>query len=279
MIQIGRYQELPVAKTVGFGLYIGDPDDAILLPKKWAPEGALVGDRVRVFVYHDSEDRPIATTMRPRAALGEMAAMRVVDVTAHGAFVDWGLEKDLFVPSAEMESRMEVDSVHVVAVDLDERTGRLIGSTRLGPRFDREVGHLEPGREVSLVVYGGNDAGAQVVVDGRYRGLVYRDAGGAELRRGQETTGYVDRVRDDGKVDVSLRKRGRAAQLEAQDVVLAALRESADGYLALHDKSAPAEIESALGMSKKLFKAAIGGLKKQGLVDLEPAGIRLRQPS
>ena len=275
MVEIGRFQELRVVKKVSFGLYLGPEDDAILLPRKYVPEGTEVGDRVRVFVYHDSEDRPVATTAPPRAALDEIAAMEVVDETAHGVFVDWGLEKDLFVPSKEQHQRMPIGSVHVVWVCLDERTGRLIGSTRLGAYFDRDLSHLEPGREVSLLVWGRKDVGALVVVDGRFAGMVYDDAGGRELRQGSAATGYIDRVRDDGKVDVSLRKRGRAAQLEGQREIVRALEASAEGFLPLHDKSPAEEIQRHLAMSKKVFKAALGGLYKQGVVVLEEGGIRL----
>ncbi|MEM7200823.1 MAG: S1-like domain-containing RNA-binding protein [Planctomycetota bacterium] len=276
MIEVGRFHDVDVVKVVRFGAYVGPADDAVLVPGKFLPEGTRVGDRLRVFVYHDSEDRPVATTRAPLAALDEFAAMRVVDVTPHGAFVDWGLEKDLFVPNVEQFRQMVVDSIHVVAVRMDERTGRLIGSSKLAGLLDDDPSELEPGREVDLLVYGANAVGALAVVDQRYAGLVYHDEGGRSLRVGTATVGYVDRLRRDGKVDVSLRKRGRAAQLDAGEVILAALRDSEAGFLPLHDKSPADRIARQLDMSKKVFKAAIGGLLKSGEIDLEEDGIRLR---
>ena len=277
MIEIGRYQRLEVVKRVGFGLFLGTGEESVLLPKKYAPRGARVGDVLRVFVYQDSEARPIATTQTPLAAVGEIAPMTVVEVSSHGAFLDWGLEKDLFVPTAEQHRRMVVGSTHVVEVCIDERNGRLIGSSLLGSFFDYEVGHLAAGKEVDLLVYGFNDVGAQVVVDGRYSGLVYKSEIFNPVHVGESLRGYIDLVRDDNKLDVRLRKPGRAAELAAESTILGMLEDSDDGFLSLHDKSPPAEIGRRLDMSKRVFKAAIGGLFRRGLIDLRADGIRLRR--
>ena len=277
MIEIGIYHNLTVVRRASVGVFLGSDEESVLLPRKHVPPGTSVGDRLRVFVHHDSEDRPIATTLTPSATLGGLAVMEVVDESPRGVFVDWGLEKDLFVPSIEQHRMMRIGSRHVVEVRLDERTNRLIGSSRLGRSFDPEVEYLQPGREVDLLVWSFNDVGAQVVVEGRHSGLVYTSEIREKLAVGERLRGYVDRVRDDGKIDVSLRKRGRAGELDAQSVVLQALESSDDGFLPLHDKSPPEAITQHLDLSKRVFKAAVGGLYKRQLIELSKDGIRLRR--
>ena len=276
MIEIGRVQELKVLRSTSIGVFLGQGDEAVLLPRKVVPAATGIGDPVSVFVYHDSEGRPIATTLRPAATVGGIAVMEVVDLSPHGAFVDWGLEKDLFVPTVEQHRPMRVGTRHVVEVRVDDRTDRMIGSSRLGRFFDPDVEHLQPGREVELLVWSFNDVGAQVVVEGRYSGLVYASETHGDLQICAELRGYVDRVRDDGKIDISLRKRGRAAEIDAQAVILNALQAS-DGFLALHDKSTPKDITRRLDLSKRVFKAAVGGLYKRGLIELGPGGIQLKR--
>lgn len=277
MIEIGKYNELTVARRASVGVYLGTEEDAVLLPRKHVPKGAAPGDRMRVFVHHDSEGRLVATTKAPAATLGGLAVMEVVGLSPHGAFVDWGLEKDLFVPTIEQHRPMELGSRHVVEVRLDERTNRLIGSSRLARYFDAEVDHLDPGREVNLLVWAFNDVGVQVVVDGRHSGLVYASAVRGDLEIGDELRGYVERIRDDGKIDIALRKLGRSAEIDAQSVILGALESSDDGFLPLHDKSSPDAITRRLDLSKRVFKAAVGGLYKRELIELCADGIRLRR--
>lgn len=277
MIEVGRYQELEVVQRVAVGVFLGSEADVALLPKKFVPSGTSLGDWLRVFVYRDSEDRLAATMLAPAATLGDIAVMEVVDESPHGAFVDWGLEKDLFVPTVEQEKPMRIGSWHVVHVRLDERTDRLIGSTRLGRFFDPEVAYLQPGREVDLLVWGFSELGTRVVVDLRHSGLVYASDTRRALEVGDELRGYVDRVRSDGKVDVSLRQRGRSAEIDAQSVILDALEAADGGFLPLHDKSSPEAIARRFAMSKRLFKAAVGGLYKRELIELASDGIRLRR--
>jgi len=277
-MEIGRYQKLPVVRRTSSGAYLGSEADAVLLPRKLVPRGVVVGDELRVFVHHDSEGRRVATTRNVAATLGRIAVMEVVGLTPHGAFVDWGLDKDLFVPTVEQQRPMEMGSRHVVEVRLDERTDRLIGSSRLGRYFDPRIEHFTPGRQVELLVWGFNEAGIQVVVDGRHSGLVYESDALGDFRVGDQAVGYVDRLRDDGKLDISLKKRGRSAEIDAQEVILAALEDSSDGFLALHDKSPPDAITRQLDISKRVFKAAIGGLYKRSLIRLEADGIRLVRP-
>jgi len=273
MIELGEYQTLPVRKRVSFGVYLGTEDDTVLLPERYVPGGTEVGDHLRVFVYNDSEDRPVATTLTPAATLRRVAAMEVVDTTEHGAFVDWDLAKDLFVPHREQLRKMAVGERHVVQVRRDPQTDRLMGSSRLHEFFDHDVRHLQVGRQVALLVYDLTDFGARVIVDERYAGLIH-DADLPERPEiGDELIGYIALIRRDHKVDVTLDQRGRGATLDAQELILEALART--GFLPLHDKSPPGEIAARLDMSKKSFKAAIGGLYRRRLIALEDDGIRL----
>jgi len=279
MIQLGRCQELEVVRILAIGAILGDPTDEVLLPRKYLPRGLEVGDTVRVFVHTDSDDRLVATTRMPSATLGNIAVMEVVDRTPHGAFVDWNLDKDLFVPAIEQHHAMRVGSRYVVEVRCDERTDRLIGSSRLGRFFDPDTDHLRPGQEVDLLVWSFNDHGAQVVVDNRHSGLIYADQVPRNLRVGDALRGYVERLRDEGKLDISLRKLGVAAGRDAQERILEALRATDDGFLPFHDKSPPEAITRQFGLSKRVFKAAIGGLFKRELIELLDDGIRLQTPA
>jgi len=276
MIQLGECQELEVLRLVASGAFLGDESEEVLLPRKYVADDVAVGDYLRVFVHTDSDDRLVASTRMPSATLGNIAVMEAVDRTQHGVFVDWNLDKDLFVPKIEQQNRMQLGLRYVVEVRCDTRTDRLIGSTRLGRFFDPEIGHLRPGQEVQLLVWSFHELGAQVVVDGRYSGLIYSDKVPENLRVGDALQGYVQRLRDDGKVDISLRKVGRDAEVDAESLILAALRERDDGFLPLHDKSSPADIADHFDLSKRVFKAAIGGLYRRELIELLRDGIRLR---
>lgn len=265
-------------RLVASGALLGDDSgEEVLLPRKYVSTDAHEGDTVRVFVHTDSEDRLVASTRMPSATLGDIAVMEAVDRTRHGTFVDWNLDKDLFVPQIEQHQAMQIGSRYVVEVRLDKMTDRLIGSTRLGRFFDPDIDYLRPGREVQLLVWSFHDLGAQVVVDGRHSGLVYTTQVPRGLRVGDALQGYVERLRDDGKIDISLRKLGMAAGRDAQATILEALRARDDGFLPLHDKSSPTEIENHFDMSKRVFKAAIGGLFKRELIEILRDGIGLRQ--
>lgn len=277
MIQLGECQELEVMRLVASGAILGDETGDVLLPRKYVPDGVDVGDSVRVFVHTDSDDRLVATTRMPSATLGNVAVMEAIDRTRHGTFVDWKLDKDLFVPEIEQHQPMQIGSLYVVEVRRDKMTDRLVGSTRLGRFFDLNIDHLRPGREVKLLVWSFNDNGAQVVVNERHSGLVYGNQVPRDLRVGDALPGYVERLRDDGKLDISLRKLGVAAGRDAQTMILDALRARDDGFLPLHDKSSPEDIADHFDLSKRVFKAAIGGLFKRELIDLRRDGILLRE--
>ena len=276
MIAIGEQQTLVVRNEKEQGLYLGGEErkDQVLLPRKYVPPGTQLGDSLRVFVYTDSEDRPVATTQTPKAAVGDFALLEVVDVTPHGAFLDWGLDKDLFAPKKEQSRRLRVGDRCVFAVTLDPRDERVKASSLLGKYLDYDVSHLKPGAEVDLLVYDERDIGYLVVVDDAHSGLVYRNEVFEPLEIGQRLIGWIKTVRSDNKIDVRIQRPGASGIDDAQEVVLEALRK-AGGFLPLHDKSPPAEIYEALGMSKKAFKRALGGLYKARRVELGPEGTKL----
>ncbi|TNE83929.1 MAG: GntR family transcriptional regulator [Deltaproteobacteria bacterium] len=274
MIRIGRYNTLRVNSLADAGAFLGDGDDEVLLLADEVPEGTEVGARLRVFVYVDTDDIPVATTVKPLATVGQFAFLEVVDTFEHGAFVDWGLDKDLLVPIKEQQEPLEVGDRRVFYIDVHERTNRLIASQRLGRHFDYEPDHFKPNHQVQAMVYGFHDAGVNFVVDGKYRGLAYHNEVYRELAVGEVVTAWVKEVREDGRLDLSLQRLGRGAALDARDVILEAL-EAAGGFLPLHDKSSPDAIRDALAMSKGTFKKAIGALYRERRISLERGGIRL----
>ncbi len=272
MIQRGKHNDLTVERLTDDGAWLGP--DPVFLPAAQVPEGLKPGDSLRVFVYADPEGRPLATTETPVAEVGEFACLEVVDAFEHGSFLDWGLGKDLFVPWSRQHDRVQIGQRVVVAIHLDA-LGRVTGATHLQPFLSDEVGGLRPGRAVHALVYGFNEHGALAVVDGRYAGLIYATETYEPLEIGHETAAWIRKIRSDGKLDLSLQRPGLGGIEDAREVVLERLR-AEGGFLPLTDKSAPEAIREALQMSKKAFKRAIGGLYKDGLVDLEEAGIRLR---
>ena len=273
-IQIGQFNTLVVLRRAPPGLYLGTEEEQVLLPRRYVPEGAAVGDSLRVFVYTDSEDRPVATTLEPKAIVGDFAFLEVIDLGPHGAFLDWGLDKDLFAPTNEQCRKLRVGDRLVFAISLDERTNRVKASSQLRSFVDYDVSAVEEGSAVELLVYDHNDVGTLVLVDARHTGIIYRDEAFRALRTGDRLKGYVDRVRPDNKLDVRLQRTGRAAIDDAEQALLDALH-AAGGFLPLHDKSPPAQISAQLALSKKAFKRALGGLYKARRVELHPDGVRL----
>ncbi len=275
MIKIGRMNQLSVVKTVSFGVYLdGKEYGEILLPTKVVPEDTQPNDILDVFIYFDSEDRIIATTKRPDVQLGQCAYLKVVDVNAVGAFLDWGLDKDLLVPKSEQRRPMELDKSYLVYLKQDEE-GRILASSKLDYFLDTTRMRAKVGDEVGLLVAETTDLGRKVIINHKHWGLIYESDIFQPIRYGQKTRGYIKAIRDDGKVDVVLRKSGKAG---ADALALRILRElyQRGGFLALHDKSSPDEIQRILGESKKNFKNAVGQLYKQGKIMLETNGIRLR---
>lgn len=274
MIEIGRFHELPVVELVSGGVLLGAGDRDLFLPSHLVERDVEVGDRIEVFVYTDGEGAPQATTWKPAAVLGEIAYLKCVAVTRAGAYLDWGVPKDLYVPPDQQATRMVEGRRYVVAVCLDRKGERLMGSAHVAEHFDYDVQHVSPGDEVDLLVYGRTEAGVQVVVNRRHRGLVHGSDVYRKLPVGTQLRGFVDNVRYDNRLDISLTRRGLEGMKDAQETILAALK-AAGGSLPLHDDSSPQAIERALGMSKKAFKRGVGGLFKARKIVIEEDGIRL----
>ena len=276
-MQLGDYNDLEVARETSIGLYLTSDDGDLLLPGKYVAPGTRVGDVLRVFVYRDSEDRLIATTQRPLAVVNSFAGLSVRDQGPAGAFLDWGLEKDLLLPFPNQRRPVRVGERVLVYVYLDDTTDRLVATTKWAGFLSEEP---FPGRsddEVQLLVADETDLGYNVIVNGTHRGLLYTNEVFRPLRQGDVLPGFLRQVRpQDGKLDVTLRRPGYAEARAATNVLLDALRAAPAGRLPLGDKSLPDDVYRRLGMSKKVFKQALGSLFKQGLVELTPDETRLR---
>ncbi len=276
MIQIGQYNTLPVTRKTANGLYLGDQDiEEVLLPWKYAPQNTSIGDQLRVFIYFDSEDRMIATTLKPKITLHRFAYLQVKDVTPHGAFLDWGLEKDLFVPFREQPRKMLKGKYYLVYLYLDEDSERLAASARITRFLNNRELTVKEGDEVEVLIWEPTDLGMNVIVNQQYKGLIYYNELHAQVQPGDTRRGYISKIREDNKLDVVLQKPGYENIEPSIEKILQVLR-TRGGYLPLTDKSEPNEIAKLLEMSKKTFKKAIGSLYKQRLVRLEDDGVYLQ---
>ncbi|GAB3821723.1 S1-like domain-containing RNA-binding protein [Pontibacter rugosus] len=279
MVDLGNYNELEIAREVDFGVYFTSEDGDILMPGKYVPEDARVGDRLRVFVYRDSEDRIIATTLEPYATVREFACLTCTDETPFGAFLDWGLEKDLLVPLNNQKNKMQVGRKYCVYLYLDETTDRVVATSKLGKYLANDDIQLTEGEEVQLLIANPTDIGIKVIINNTYIGILYKNEVFKDLRMGDKTTGYIKAIRPDNKIDVTLRKPGATLVGEKDDAAERILRllEQGSGWMPLSDSSSPEDIYQTLSMSKKNFKRAIGSLYKAGKIDLQPDSIRLKK--
>lgn len=262
MLEIGRTASLEVLRAAPKGMILGDAEDEVLLPTQHVPAGTAPGDFVEVFLYMDSEDHPIATTQTPLAQADEFACLRVVSVNPTGAFLDWGLSKDLLLPYRSQLQRVRSEQCVVVRVLRDPVSGRPVATTRVERFLEAPPDDLREGQAVALLVYEETELGSKAIVDGRFGGLVYREPGAGGLAIGSSPTGYVQRIRDDGKVDLTLAPSGRAAVEDARRTLLEVL-EAAGGRLELGDRSEPDEVRGSVGLSKKAFKRAVGVLYRE----------------
>ncbi|MCF8348930.1 MAG: GntR family transcriptional regulator [Bacteroidales bacterium] len=277
MMNIGKWNTLKALRSTDHGFYLIDEEqNEVLLPNKYIPEGFAEGTEIDVFLYRDSEDRLVATTETPLAELHEFTVLEVTEVNKIGAFADWGLEKELLIPFSEQKMRLYPGKKCVLYVKLDEKTQRLLGTTRIERYLEREDVELEQGQEVDLLICEPTEIGMQVIINNKYIGLLYDNELFQAVIPGEHVTGYVKHVRPDKKVDVMLQKPGYEHVEPAAEKVLQALKMN-NGFLALTDKSDPVVILARLEMSKKTFKKAIGALYKQQLVRLEEDGIYLSQ--
>jgi predicted RNA-binding protein (virulence factor B family) len=274
MIQIGKFNTLTIARDTKVGLYLTDGKTDILLPNKYVPEHFEIGDELEVFVYLDQEERPVATTLEPYIYLNEFSLLRVNYTNQFGAFLDMGLEKDLFVPFKEQARPMEQGKRYLVYMYLDEKTNRLVGSSKTNQFLDNSEITVEKGEEVDLIVSHITEVGINVIINEKHKGLLYKNEVYDDLRTGDRIIGYIKNIRPDGKIDVSATKIGFDKIEPSAQYILDELKASR-GFLRLTDDSHPEDIKTVLKMSKKTFKKAIGTLYKQKLIEIMEDGIYL----
>lgn len=257
------------------GMYLGNEEgEELLLPNKYVPEGFNVDDDIDVFIYKDSEDRLIATNLEPKIKLNEFACLVCKDVNSIGAFLEWGLEKDLLVPFREQGKKMEVGKRYPVYLYFDERSGRLAASSKIESFIEKENIKLEVGEKVQLLICYTSDLGVNVIINNTYKGIIYHNDLFTHISIGDKVEGYIKNIREEGKIDVTLQKLGYSQVEDSAGKIMSKLK-AQNGVLKLTDKSDSEEIMFRLQMSKKNFKKAIGGLYKQGIIRLEEDGIYL----
>ena len=277
MLTIGEYHILKIDRDTEPGLFLKDSDgNEVLLPNKYKPETYELEDEIEVFVYLDHEERPVATTLKPFIKLDEFGFLKCVEVSDIGAFLDWGLEKHLFVPFKEQVTKMRKGDRYLVFCYLDELTGRLVASSKTNAFLDNSELTVEPFEEVDIIVSNPTELGWNVIVNQLHQGLIYKDDVFQKLHTGDRLKAYVKKTRPDGKIDITLQRPGyRSIEPNAQELLTTL--ELKGGFLKLTDKSSPEEIQEQLQMSKKSFKRALGSLYKQRMVDIKDSGIYLKK--
>nr|WP_299381845.1 S1-like domain-containing RNA-binding protein [Allomuricauda sp.] len=277
MIALGNYNTLKVLRSTRIGLFLGDGEGTeVLLPNKYVPEDFQIDMDLEVFCYLDGSERPIATTLKPLITRNTFAYLKVAQVGAYGAFMDWGLEKHLLVPFREQLARMEEGKRYIVHCYMDEETFRLTGSSRINRFLSNDGFNMEVNSEVDLLVSRKTPLGWEVIIDNQYKGLVFKSDVFKPISKGDQLKGYIKQVRPDMKIDVSLQPIGAKMLEPTANFILEKLQEH-QGFLGLHDKSSPEEIQDQLHLSKKSFKKAIGTLYKERKIIIKDDGIYLVQ--
>ena len=281
MIKVGEYNILRVIREVDFGVYLDDGAEGILLPKRFVPAGTKIDDEVKVFLYHDGEDRLIATTQQPKGILGDIVKLRTISVTEHGAFLDNGLMKDLFVPKSKQQQVMIPNGEYLVKIYLDEQTGRLAATEKLEPFLSNEELTVKELEVVYLIVYRRTDIGYVCIINNQHTGVLHHNEIYRNITAGDRFTGFIKKIYPEDKgsdlryrIDISAGKPGYNRVEDETEKIIRLLKEN-DGFLPYHDKSDPEEIYSFFGMSKKTFKMTTGNLYKQRKISFEKDGIRL----
>lgn len=274
-IKLGDYNRLTVVKSVDFGLYLDGGDEGeILLPSRYVPKGARIGDELDVFIYLDQDERLVATTQQPFAKVGDFACLEVSWINEYGAFLNWGLMKDLFCPFREQKKRMELGKAYIVYVMVDEDSYRMMATAKVDRYLDTARPEYKHGDEVDLLVWQKTDLGFKVIVDNRFSGLVYEDQIFTHLTTGDRVKGYIDHIRQDGKIDVTLQPTGRRHTEEFAETLLEYLKEN-NGHCDLGDKSPSELIADRFKISKKAYKKAVGDLYRRRLITIDDGGITL----
>jgi predicted RNA-binding protein (virulence factor B family) len=277
MVEIGRINKLTIKRKLDYGAHLdGGESGDILLPKKYVPEKCQPGDEVEVFIYVDREERLRATTQKPYATVGQFAKLRVVANSSSGAYLDWGLQKDLLVPKREQHAKMEEGKSYVVFVFLDKKTNRITASSKLDKFLDLQSPNYDEGEEVDLFICYKTDLGYKAVVNNSHWGMVYKNEVFQKLHIGQQLKGYIKIIREDLKIDISLQQSGYQKVDNISQSILKTIKDLG-GSIAVTDKSPPEDIYSLFGVSKKTFKKAIGALYKKRLINIDTNGIKLAQ--
>ena len=274
MIQVGNYNTLKVSRKTDFGFYLDDGEDGILLPKRFVPRGLKIGDEIKVFIYHDSDNRLIATTQEPKGVVGDIVSLKCVSTTEHGAFLDWGLMKDIFVARSQQLTGMHKGGEYLVKIYLDEQTGRVAATEKIDKTFSNDTLTVKEMDEVDIVVYRISDIGYVVIINQLHTGLLHFNEVFRDIHIGDHLKGYVKTIRPDNKIDVVLGRTGYKRVEDETQKILRLLKEN-NGYLPYHDKTPPEEIYAFFGMSKKTFKMSTGALYKEHKIDFAKAGILL----
>lgn len=274
MINIGNFNNLKVLREVNFGVYLDDGQEGILLPKRFVPPGIKAGDELKVFLYHDGEDRVIATTQIPMGVVGDIVKLKAVTVTAHGAFLNWGLMKDLFVPKSKQLTGIRVGGEYLVKIYLDGQTGRLAATEKFDSFLSNEQLTVKEMDTIDITIYRKTDIGYVVIINHLHTGVLHLNEVYREIQIGDSMKGYVKKIRADNKIDVVLGNIGYKRVEDETEKIFRLLKEN-NGYLPYNDKSGPDEIYAFFGMSKKTFKMVIGNLYKQTKIDFTQTGIKL----
>ena len=274
-IKLGKFNRLEVVKEVDFGVYLdGHEDGEILLPTRYVPDDCKPGDVLNVFIYLDQDERLIATTLKPYVEVGQFAYLEVAWTNQFGAFLNWGLMKDLFVPFREQKMKMVKGNRYFVHAHLDEESYRIVASAKVEHFLSKELAPYEKGEEVDCVIWQRTDLGYKVIIDHKYSGMLYKNEIFQEVRIGQKLRAFIKQVRSDGKIDLELQKGGARKVDDFSDVLLNYIKENG-GKTTMNDKTDAEEIYHTFGVSKKTFKKAVGDLYKKRLIVLEEGGIRL----
>ncbi|MBQ3203694.1 MAG: hypothetical protein IJB39_01785 [Alistipes sp.] len=278
MMRVGEIQTLKVNRISDYGLYlVDDQEQEVLLPNRFVSLGNAVGDEIEVFVYHDSEDRLVATTDRPLIVKGEVACLKVVDKNIHGAFLDWGLVgKDLFLPNRNQQGGVIPGRSYLVWLYVDNITGRCVATQKLKNYIDNDIITIKPRQKVSIVVASESPIGYRAIINNRHWGMIYKNQIFKPVQIGDKLEGFVKRITDDNRIDLMLREEGYKGVTDSADVLLQLIKDKGE-VLEIGDKSSPELIHAETQMSKNQFKRAAGVLLKRGVVDVEEFEIRLKK--
>lgn len=274
MAQVGVFNKMKVLREVDFGVYLDDGEEGILLPRRFVPGGTTIGAELNVFLYHDGEERLIATTQQPKGIVGDIVRLKVVSVMEQGAFLDWGLMKDLFVPRSKQLTGMRTGGEYLVKIYIDEQTGRLAATEKFDSQFSNEDLTVKEMDTVDLIVYRRSDIGYVVIINNLHTGVLHANEVYKEIAIGDKLQGFIKKIRSDNNIDVVLGNKGYKRVEDELEKVIRLLNDN-NGYLPYHDKSDPEEIYAFFGMSKKTFKMTTGNLYKQRKITFTQTGIKL----